>query len=192
MPFNQTEIENTLQEWVADFTGLDPDSGVIWAEQNAPQPSNFEPPESPYITLRMASLTPQGQDFWSNVDDATGKAKVGGVRRFTLEVNHYGPGSFAMLEALYGSLIFPEYQKLLNDVGITQLDRFPVQNLTGLDDTQFEERALATFWFLIGTQSHDGAEGVFVSMIDKVEVDETIKTYDGSILHEETIVIPET
>lgn len=184
MPLNMTIIEKAFYDWVVTVTS----KTVIFADDNGPQPTQATPPKTPYLSLRLNSLTPMGQDFWSDVNGNTGNAKIAGNRRLTLAIDHFGADSFSTCETLYTSLIIPIYQQLLNAAGITQLDRFPIQNLSGLDDTRFEERARFEAWFLIASESSN----INVGVIERVEADETIRTYDRSILHEDTIIVDAT
>jgi hypothetical protein len=175
-------VNKAIQNWARDVTGL-AGRNVIWAEQNAPQPEGL------YLTLRKDSLTPLGHDFPSSfINPMTTNRRWGGVRRFTLEINGYGDGAFGVLESLYLSIEYPPYRENLRVEGLTILERFPVSNFTGLDDTLYEERARMEFWMLLGVETPEEVE---TGIIEHVHVDETIKTYDKSILYEDTLIIPE-
>ena len=181
MPLQMSVLKKALYDWVTAVTG----KKVIWADQDSPQPTEIDSDDTPYLTLRVTTMTPVGQDFWSPVNGITGEAKVIGTRRLTLEINHYGADSMDTCEELYKSLIFPEYQQSLNAVGLTQLNRLPVLNLTGLDDTRYEERARFEALFLVASESG----GVDVGVIENVEITAKVKKSDGTIIDERVITV---
>jgi hypothetical protein len=165
-------IDKAFYDWAVAITKRQ----VIWLNENAPMPA------LPYLTLHRLPLIPIGHDFYSPVNEE-GKAKLGGIRGLTLQVNSYGSNAAGMLELISSSFWIDEYRSILSAEGISFLNRFAINDLSGLLDTRYEERAQADYSFLIGRESAGDAQ-IDVGIIKNVEGEGTIKTYDKSTIRE--------
>lgn len=170
-----TAIRKAFYDWVSQFTGLT----TLWADQNCPQPLR------PYMTLRLQSGLPIGHDFFAPITDA-GISKLGGLLQITLQISSFADDSMFICEELLRSLKIETYRMILYNEGITFLNRLAIQNLTGLDDTQFEDRSQMDMLFLIGSQIDD----INLGRIETVNIHGKLKI-DAQVIKEFDIVAEE-
>jgi len=161
-------IEKAIYDWIKAVTKRE----SIKENQNSPRPL------LPYLTFKIRSVESLGTDFFGPVDETTGKAKVKGVRRAILIIESFGYNSMSVLEDLAMSPINYYYSKILSDVGIAILNKLSINDLTGLSDTIFEERAEVNFNILIGRESEEKDE-IDIGIIETTILNETIKN-EGS------------
>lgn len=164
-------IKKAFYDWVFNFTAVP----VVWANQNAPQPVR------PYIVLNLQTGLPIGHDFYSKVDPDSGLASLGGILQVTLAIEAYCKNSFFVLEELSRSVYIEEPSYTLREAGITFLNRLAINDLTGLDDTMFEDRSRMDMAFLIGSQ----IDNINVGIIQRVEGTATYKKEDEIVKEEE-------
>ena len=115
---------------------------IIWANQNAPRPSTN------YITLLIGSFTRIGWDEIGEPDDTETPGEIGGAtiikgnREFTLSIQAFGSGALQELINIQSKLEMPSVRTAFTaGNGIAIIDAQNVNDLTGLMDSDFEERA---------------------------------------------------
>ena len=123
-------IKDTIYDWLNGETAVD----VIYLDQNMPKINN------PYFGLRINSIIRIGHDEIIG-PDANGKVKVAGNRDFTLQILGYGSGIIAKTVDAISTLQNPLIKQQLNDGGVIYFDDTPVQDISGLDESEFEERS---------------------------------------------------
>lgn len=141
-------IEDALRTWVKSATSY-PDARVIWAEQAGSRPSGD------IITLRLGDVVPLGvvDDVVQETDlNRTAGTEVElraeGIREFGLTLQAYGSavtGTSAARAALakcQTALALPTIRDALETAGVTPFEIGPVQNVTALNHTLFEGRAV--------------------------------------------------
>lgn len=151
---------------------------VIFADQgyakNAPRPAGH------YATIKIGSIVSIGQDEQREIDEVTGFGIMGGQRRATVTVDFFGgdfqipggePSALQGLSNAYDSLYKPSTIAIFQEDGLAILDKGPMQNLTGMLETKFEERA--SFDFFIGFAANVEDE---VGFIETVELTGTIES----------------
>ncbi len=150
-------IRDTLYAWADAVLSTVP---VIWAEQNA------TPPDEPYVTLRIASTTQEGQDAKLPPDAVTGAGEIVGNREFTLGVQAFKAGALVNVDKLRSSLEHPTIRETLRAGNVIYVDTLGSTNLTGIipDTTRYEERE--SLDVLMRTWSEDTDD---VGVIEKVQ-----------------------
>lgn len=137
-----SSLREAIRVWAAGC--LPTDWVVIFADQNSPAPSKLSPPAPGYLTLRLdALLRPGFRDFYGNIqqlDTDVFAASLIGDREFTVSVGGFGPGALQVLEDIRSRLDRESVLEVLRTASIAVVQSFPIQNLTGLYDTQFTER----------------------------------------------------
>jgi hypothetical protein len=144
-------VEDALHAWAVAGTGLAAEQ-VIWAQQAGPRP------EGPYVSLRLITVQPLGQD-WSDsadADDPQPGAEIAfrtrGVREAQLSVQCFagvdgnatgGATPLARLMAMVAIARAPFQQTALNAAGIGVASFGPVQSIDAvLGSSVFEPRAV--------------------------------------------------
>jgi hypothetical protein len=163
-------IEDALHAWVAEATGLP----VIWADQNAPQPS------SDFCTMRIRSfkklgLTDAVVRFYHSEPEADADTpleyKSQGIREFTLAVNaltrrtNRTTSATVVLSNLQASADMPSTTARLKAVGLVLVDCNDVLNLSGLLETDIQGRALLEIRFRVTDSLSE-----WVGIIERVEL----------------------
>jgi len=115
---------------------------VIFADQNSPRPPY------PYAVVRLDTMVKIGWDEVREIDPDTNIATIGGQRRMTVSVSYFGPKPLEEIAKAYNALEKQTVHDQLAASGIAILEKNDVQNLTGMLETIFEERA--SFDFFIG------------------------------------------
>lgn len=165
-----TTLENALRTWVKTGSGF-ADDKVIWADQDAPQPSGN------YITLRIGDVSPVGPDelrTYTHADADPGEEielQAIGMREFVVSVQAFGTptsGDGTARETLLnvlGALRLPSVRNALVAADLTPYQAGPVQNLSTLVQTKFESRAALEVWFYTSS-----AISEFTGYIESVEI----------------------
>jgi len=137
---------------------------TIWADQDFPQP------DKTYIVLRMESFVPVGSDYQGRPDD-DGDNRITGNREFTLNVQVLSANlfddAFEALETLRMALNTNTYLDPLRVAGIAFVDSFPIQNLTGIQDTKFLPRGSMDLLFRTTRESQPGTG--FIGIVKDME-----------------------
>lgn len=169
---NIRDIEALLVEWTETFTGL-ATGQVIIAEDNGPKP------DLPYIALRIQNINKIGTEVRSNPYDFGGSAaiKISGNREMVVNFQAYGTNSYGILEDLWHRVHDELSRTLLANEGLALIEQLALTNLTGLNDTDFEERAQQDLMFRFATQLED----IDVGVIETVDVSGQLKNPDKTI-----------
>lgn len=142
-----SEIERSLWQWVHSASGLE-EREVIWAEQSGARPSGT------LFTLKILDVVPLGafDELLTtyNASESTSQVKqsVRGQRQFTLRVQYFGDEStgdgaaFARLAQVAAHLRLPSVRALFDAAGCAVNSVGQVQNISTVQGTAFESRAV--------------------------------------------------
>lgn len=147
-------IDTLLHTWTVTYTGIT----VIWSNDNGPKP------DLPYIALRRSSLVPIGEEYLSK-PDSNGKAKISGNRDLVVFYQCFGSNAMGILENLWTTRQIPTSQEFLQTEGVSLIDRLAMNNITGLNDTEYEERAAMDLLFRFASQRVDVALGLIEDVV---------------------------
>lgn len=182
MSIDFSTIKTALITWAETETGLSP---AIWSDLDAPQPYDTEALKTDaYIILRFTQTEQIAEDYEQPPPDAGGVSTIYGNREFTLFIEIKGKDALAEMNKLLDSFQKPTVRATLLESKIIYVDNFPIQNITGLDDTQFIERASMDVLFRTESVITDT-----VGIIEDVEVTGTIKNEEGVTIYNETVLI---
>lgn len=166
---NWTDLQKAMYDFINGLTTWT----VAWSEESAPAPDEY------HLMLRITGVPKVAQDG-TTFDTETGVLTITGNREFTLELQAYGAGAFALLTAIDSAVEKPSVLAGLREDGIVYVDSEPVQNLTYLIETRYRERAALDIRFRTAeTQTDD------VGYFDHVEGEGENTTQSGN-----TIVVP--
>ena len=127
------KIKMGVVAWIRSVLG-DPAYNVIYMRRNAPRPIR------PYFAFDIISHRQVGQDAVWLPDELNYRVPVLGNREFTLTIQGYGPGVYENALELRDSLEIPEVHNAFKAYGFFPFNWEPVLNITGLDNSEFEER----------------------------------------------------
>lgn len=159
-------IEDALYSWVSVSTG----ATTVFLEQGAPRPA------TPYMTVKVVSLTPTGLDSLVSVSDPLGPpneatATYRGDREVSVSVQGIGPGAMDLCLTAANSLNKQSFVDSLAASGLFRRGLIPaVTDITALLETDYEERAQFDAIFALCDEYTDS-----VSLIETVEVDGTLE-----------------
>lgn len=176
MSADWSTIKDTLYDWATAVLSTVP---VVWAEQNA------TPPEEPYVTLRIATTTQEGQDAKLPPDDVTGAGEIVGNREFVLGVQAFKAGALVNVGKLRSSLEIPSLRDTLRAGNVIYVDTLGSINLTGIipDTTRHEERESLDILMRTWSEVTDADVGVIEKVQGKTdESGEYIGTASGTPL----------
>jgi len=128
--FDFTTVRTGIKEWILAATSL---VGIM-ADQNAPKPNG------PHFIYRITSIMQIGFDYLS-APNATGFATLYGSRDFTCQIQGFGADILSKTEVLRTSTQIPVIWSALSGRKIVVFDQGAVEDITGLDGTEFEERS---------------------------------------------------
>jgi hypothetical protein len=169
------QVKTSLYDWAV--ANLPANTPVIFLYQNAPRP------DSAYVTLYLSSVVQIGDDFIPQPTTAPGDIEQQGDREFTLQIATYGGDCFTRLENLRSSLQKETVLATLRESGIAFVQHFPIQDVTELVSSRFENRAQMDVLFRIG-QTYSEVSG----SIETVEIDEEFSNGD-SVVYSDTQTI---
>lgn len=173
--FNQVRI--SLYEWaVANIPAGMP---VIYLFNNSPRPT------VDYVSLYISSVVQIGWDYNQNPLTNSGSSQMVGDREFTLQIQAYGGDPLSVLNNLRTSLQKQTVLDSLRANGIVLANWFPVNDITELVDTRFEQRGSLDILFRIADVSVDS-----LGVISTVSLQEIYKNAAGATVYDETILIP--
>lgn len=140
--FDLVQFQDAVYDWIKTQTeGVIPEEQILWRNQ-----AETLPPR-PCVTMKIIDgPKPVGRD--ENLLQGAGrKIVVGGQREITVSIQIFGnaslhkPMALQMASDLQDSLGLPTVKDRLRKRGIAIQDRGDPQNLTALEETQYEERA---------------------------------------------------
>ena len=166
------DIDPLIHAWTVLYTGLT----VIWSNDNGPKP------DLPYVALRRQVLNPIGGDYLSK-PDSNGEAKISGNRDLIIYFQAYGTNAMGVLENLWTVRLIPASQEQLATKGISLINKLALNNITGLNETKFEERAQMDLVFLFASLRID----VDVGIIENISINGEYK--QGNLTINQTIDI---
>lgn len=154
--------KDNLFDLVKYVSGLE-ESKIIYSEENVPSP------ELPYMTLKIISGETSGTSFISPPDDTTGLATYTDDDSAVVSVQYFGNDSYNILNHFIKKMKTNTVRSFSHNLGIVFVDLVSsVNNLTELDNTQFEDRAGCDIKFRYASQIDDD-HGV----IESVEITNT-------------------
>lgn len=171
-------VKDSLYSWAVSVVPIG--MPVIYWQPNAPRPT------VPYVTLFLSTINAVNQDWTSFDVDVNGVAAMKGDRQFILQVQAYGNDPLTVLENVRTSLQKESVLDTLRGNGIVFYQSIAINDITDLVDSEFERRAQLDISFAIG-QVYDDILGYF----DTMEIEEVILNEDGTIVYDETVIIPE-
>lgn len=183
MSIDFSTIRTALNTWAETVTSLSP---AIWADQNAPQPYDDEALKTfdAYIILRLTQTEQIAEDYEAPPPDSGGISTIYGNREFMVFIEIKGKNALIEMNKLLDSFQRSTVRATLYESKIIYVDNFPIQNITGLDDTQYIERTSMDVLFRTESVITDT-----VGIIEDVEVTGTIKNEEGDTIYNETVLI---
>lgn len=171
------DLKTSLYNWaVANVPSGMP---VVYYFPNAPRPT------VDYVSLLISSVTQIGWDYVPEPEDDSGVVEQVGDREFVLTAQAYGGDVLTVIENLRTSLQKQTVLDTLRSSGIVFVNWFPINDITDLVDSRFEQRATMDIQFRIAQEYFDN-----LGAIDQAEVEEVILNVDGSTVYDETVLIP--
>jgi len=177
MPINFATVRTSLYDWA--IANIPSGMPAIYLFNNSPRPT------VDYITLYISSVTQIGWDYVQGPTDISGISDQVGDREFTLQIQAYGGDPLTVLNNLRTSLQKQTVLDSLRANGIVFADWFPINDVTELIDSRFEQRASLDILFRMA-DTYDDLSGV----IETVELQEVYLDATDSIVYDETFLIP--
>ena len=91
--------------------------------------------------FKILSIIPFGIDGYRAVDTSTNLSLLVGSRIATLTVSYIGPLAIEKISTVYSELYSERAKNYFNNLNLSIVGRESVKDLTGLLDTEFQERA---------------------------------------------------
>lgn len=179
MSLDYAAMQTALSAWVVAASGLDADD-VLWAYskyQGGPRPTL-----TPHITLRLGPSIIVGQDGLTTSVDLTRPAgteielKTTALRRLVVRLQAFGgtpdggDSAFAMLCTVRDRLRLPSVRDPLGEAGFSPYDPGAVMDVSFIDSTRFESRAVCDVGFYV-----DASESDFIGFIEHVQITDEIE-----------------
>jgi hypothetical protein len=172
-------VRTNLYNWaVANIPNGMP---VIYLYPNAPRPT------VDYISLYISSVNQIGWDWTQDPLNTSGDSAMVGDREFTLQVQAYGGDPITVMQNLRTSLQKQSVLDSLRVNGIVFVNWFPINDVTDLIDSRYEQRASMDILFRIADVYTDN-----LGVIETVELQEVFENASGNIVYDETFTIPPT
>lgn len=179
MAINFETLKNSLYSWaVANVPSGMP---VVYYFPNAPRPT------VDYVSLLLSTLEQIGWDFRPEPENDDGDVEQVGDRELVVQIQAYGGQVFNVLENLRTSLQKVTVLDSLRANGIVFVSWYPIQDITDLIDSRFEQRASMDVRFRLANVYDD-----VLGTIAQVELEEVVLNVDGSTVIDETVLIPPT
>lgn len=172
-------VRNNLYAWAV--ANLPSGMPVIYLYPNAPRPT------VDYVSLYISSINQIGWDWTQDPLNDAGITEMVGDREFTLSVQGYGGDPMTVIQNLRTSLQKQTVLDSLRVNGIVFVNWFPVNDVTQLIDTRYEQRASMDVLFRIADVSTDN-----LGVIDTVVLQEVFQNATGTTVYDETFIIPPT
>lgn len=172
-------VRTNLYNWVT--ANIPSGMPAIYLFSNAPRPT------VDYLTLYISNVVQIGWDYERSPLSTAGIANQIGDREFTFQVQAYGGDVISVLQNLRTSLQKQTVLDTLRANGIVFANWFPINDLTTLVDSRFEQRASMDILFRIADIYTDVA-----GVISSVNLQEVYFDAVGTIVYDETFLIPPT
>lgn len=179
MPIVFNDLRTVLYNWA--FANTPSGMPVIWYFPNSPRPT------VDYVTLNISAVQQIGWDYEPRPTLASGAVTQVGDREFTLTAQAYGGDVMTVLNNLRTSLQKQTVLDTLRSSGVVFVDWFPINNITELVDSRFEQRATMDILFRIADTYGDT-----LGTIAQAEITEELFIADGTQVLDQTVLIPET
>lgn len=146
-------INQSIRHYVAQVTGLNQDTGVRKADQDAPTGN------TPFATVKITPLTPEGRDQVTYEDRADPDLDVDetreGTRQILASINFFQAGAIDFAIQMQGSAYESENQDFLRARGLGFISASEYRDLTEIDLARYEQRAqLDMFFYAIDDNSN--------------------------------------
>lgn len=178
-PLDFNVVRTNLYNWA--IANLPAGMPAIYLNPNAPRP------DVDYVSLFISSITQIGWDYTQGPLDDSGVSQMVGDREFTLQCVAYGGDPMTVMQNLRTSLQKQTVLDSLRVNGIVFVNWFPINDITQLVDSRYEQRASMDVLFRIADVYSDT-----LGAIDTVVLEEVYKNPAGTIVYDETFTIPPT
>mgnify|MGYP005820921731 CR=1 FL=1 len=173
--FNQ--IRTYIYDWV--IANVPVGMPAIMLYSNAPRPT------VDYLTILISSVVQIGWDWEQNPLMDDGVSEQVGDREFTVQIQGYGGDPISVLQNLRTSLQKQSVLDSLRANGIVFANWFPINDITELVDSRFEQRASMDILFRIADIYTEDT-----GVIETVELEEIFKDPSGTVIYDEIFEIP--
>jgi len=170
-------LNQSIRHYIAQVTGLDIDTGVRKADQDAPTGSD------PFATVKIILVSSIGHDEISGVDrtaDVDIDEIRNGLREFTASINFFNTEALNNAYKMQGSSYETASLEFLGSKNLGFARSSDVRDLTEIDLARYEERAQLDMFFNVIDDNTN-----VVSSIQSQEIDGTLeadgKTYNNII-----------
>lgn len=164
---NQNDIQIGLYKYISSMC---PGWKVFKCIDNAARPN------IPCISIRQTKLKRNGSSICGDVDETTGNGKYYNHGVLTIELVSYGENSIGILDSLNDRSELYE-NVLSSSTGLSILNMSEVSDISGLQDTLWEERATCTIEFTIGIEYTNRQIGI----IENIELEANYVKENGNI-----------
>lgn len=154
-------IKTQVRTWVSNVISIE----AVASNQNAPKPPK------PFFTYLINSFSKLGFDSITPPDGA-GAVKYLGTREFTIMLMGFGDGVIEQMRTLQNSLQTLAVLTTFKDSGYIPFDSSPVLDVTGLDDSEYEERGSMDIFCRTDTEVEDPSHG----LIEDVNIEGTVES----------------
>ena len=176
-------VRTNLYNWV--IANIPTGMPAIYLYSNAPRNSPLAPVD--YVTLNIASVVQIGWDYEQSPLTTGGISNSTGDREFTFQIQAYGGDVMTVMQNLRTSLQKQTVLDTLRLNGIVFANWFPINDLTTLVDSRYEQRASMDVLFRIADIYTD-----VVGVISTVRLQEVFFDAVGAIVYDKTFLIPPT
>ncbi len=170
-------VRTNLYNWVV--ANVPSGMPAIYLFSNAPRPV------VDYLTLHISSIVQIGWDYEQSPLTTAGINSQIGDREFTFQIQAYGGDVMTVMQNLRTSLQKQTVLDTLRANGIVFANWFPINDLTTLVDSRYEQRASMDVLFRIADIYTD-----VVGVISTVRLEEVFFDAVGSIVYDKTFLIP--
>ena len=155
-------IKTQIRTWVANAI---PGREAVTANQNAPKPPK------PFFTYQINTFNKLGFDSVTK-PDGSGTAKYLGTEEFTVMLQGFEDGVIEDTRTLKKGLQTLAILETFRDAGFIVFNSSPILDITGLDDSEFEERISMDIFCRTDTEFSDTSFG----LIEDIAIEGTIET----------------
>ena len=180
MSLDYAAMQTALSAWVVAASGLDAED-VLWAYSK--YQGGARPTSTPHISLRLGPSIIVGQDGLESLTDLTRPAgteielRTTALRRLVVRLQAFGgtpdgtDSALAMLSRVRDRLRLPSVRDPLSSAGFSPYDPGAIMDVSFIDSTRFESRAVCDVGFYV-----DASESDFIGFIEHVQVTDEIES----------------